>query len=610
MRFQHEMPFGAAVQRDGGVRFGLWAPAHDRVALALEGQDDTLSMTAAGDGWFELTTAAAGAGSRYRFVLPDGLRVADPASRYQPHDVHGPSEVIDPRAYHWACGGWKGRPWHEAVVYELHTGAFTEAGTFDGVRHKLDHLAKLGVTTIELMPIAEFPGQRNWGYDGVLLFAPDAVYGPPDTLKRLVDAAHERGLMVMLDVVYNHFGPDGNYLHAYAKPFFDDSRHTPWGAAIAMGLRTVRDFFIHNALYWLNEYRFDGLRFDAVDQITDAGEQHFLEELALTIRRTVDADRQIHLVLENDHNTARYLERDGDGRPRLFTAQWNDDYHHVAHVLLTGEDRSYYSDYQEAPVRQLARALTGGFVYQGEKSGHRGGRARGESSSHLPPGAFVNFLQNHDQVGNRAFGERLSQISAPGALSAMKTLLLLAPNPPLLFMGEEWDSRQPFLFFCDFNEELAAAVREGRAREFAKFREYAAPELRGRIPDATRESTFRDSRLDWASLEEPRHMIGLAFTRKLLQLRRERLFPAGPATALGREEPSGSDAPDLLRIGWTLADGTGLTVLAKLGPGRVADVRLPPGDVLFSSRAEVEPGLAEGHLPGWTTVWFRRSAPR
>jgi malto-oligosyltrehalose trehalohydrolase len=601
MRFRHDMPFGAALQDDGSVRFRLWAPACEQVSLVLEDSGESLPMAPEGDGWFALTTDAAGAGTRYRFVLPDGLRVADPASRFQPRDVHGPSEVVDPHAYDWACRTWRGRPWHEAVIYELHVGAFSEAGSFDGARRRLDHLAELGVTTLELMPLAEFPGRRNWGYDGVLPYAPDAAYGEPEELKRLIDAAHERGLMVMLDVVYNHFGPDGNYLHAYAPQFFDDSRHTPWGAAIAIGRREVRDFFVHNALYWLEEYRFDGLRFDAVDQISDNGTPHFLEELALTIRGTITPDRHVHLVLENDRNTARYLERDEEGQPRLFTAQWNDDYHHIAHLLLTGEAHNYYRDYQDGPLRRLARVLGGGFAYQGEPSVHRGGRTRGEPSGHLPPGAFVNFLQNHDQIGNRAFGERLSAISAPGALEAMTALLLLAPSPPLLFMGEEWASSSPFLFFCDFPEPLAGSVRDGRRREFATACD-------GTIPDATEAGTFRQSRLDWDQLDEPRHARRLSLYRTLLRLRREVLFPAGPTPALGDVEPSGSAAEDLLRIGWTLGDGSRLTALAKLGPGRTSSVQRPAGALLFASRPGVDAGLADGHMPGWTTAWFRRNA--
>jgi maltooligosyltrehalose trehalohydrolase len=608
MRFSHAMPFGAELRPGAGVRFRLWAPAQKKVHLALEdGSGKTQWMERAEDGWFELVSKAAGHGTRYRFVLEDGLRVPDPASRYQPDDAHGPSQVVDPLAYDWLSGAWRGRPWHEAVVYELHIGAFTEAGTFDGVRRKLDHLAELGVTAIELMPIADFPGQRSWGYDGVLLYAPDAAYGTPDTLKRLVDEAHGRGLMVLLDVVYNHFGPDGNYLHAYAPQFFDERRHTPWGAAVNMAERSVRDFYVNNALYWLEEYRLDGLRLDAVDQIADETQPHILEEIADTIRARC-VDRHIHLVLENDRNTARYLERDADGAPRLFTAQWNDDYHHVAHHLLTGEDRSYYSDYQDAPVERLARALTSGFVYQGEASAHRGGRHRGEASGHLPPGAFVAFLQNHDQIGNRAFGERLSTIAPPYGLEAVIALTLLAPAPPLLFMGEEWGSDQPFLFFCDFHDELAVAVREGRRREFKRFREFEDPALRESIPDPNAEETFRRSRLDWNELGEAMHARRLTLYSTLLGLRLEVLSKAGGAPWPGMRETAGGSSPDVLRVGWTLADGSRLRLLTKLGPGRASAIARPPGRLLFASRPEAEAAIEAAQLPGWSTLCFHEDA--
>ena len=340
-----------------------------------------------------------------------------------------------------------------------------------GVIDKLDHLATLGVTAIELMPVADTPGRRNWGYDGVCLFAPQSAYGRPEELKALVDAAHGRGLMVFLDVVYNHFGPEGNYLHVYAPQFFTDRYHTPWGAAINFdgGFRPVRDFFIENALYWLEEYHLDGLRLDAVHAIRDNSTPDILVELAETVRRRVGTGRQVHLVLENDDNASRYLERDRDDRPRWYTAQWNDDAHHALHVLLTGEDAGYYGDYSDAPARHLGRTLAEGFAYQGEASPHRGGSPRGTPSKRLPATAFVPFLQNHDQVGNRAFGDRISTLADADAVRAAVAVLLLAPSPPLLFMGEEWAARQPFPFFCDFGPDLADKVREGRRREFARF---------------------------------------------------------------------------------------------------------------------------------------------
>ena len=344
----------------GGVRFRLWAPEAPVLALVLQGAqgEQILPMMRTHNDWFDIVARDAEPGCRYGFQLGDGLRVPDPASRYQPEDVHGLSEVIDPNAYLWKDEAWRGRPWAEAVIYELHVGTFTRAGTFRAAIEKFDHLAGLGVTAIELMPVADFPGRRNWGYDGVLPFAPDASYGRPEDLKALVDAAHARGLMVFLDVVYNHFGPEGNYLHRYAPQFFSERHRTPWGAAInfdGAGSRTVRDFFIHNALFWLEEYHFDGLRLDAVHAISDDARPDILEELATAVHAGPGRERHVHLVLENDHNAAHYLERDGAGRPRHYVAQWNDDVHHALHVIVTGEREGYYADYADAPLRHLGQ---------------------------------------------------------------------------------------------------------------------------------------------------------------------------------------------------------------------------------------------------------------
>src|SRR6266700_1693751 len=385
MKCAHAMPFGAEVRADGSVRFRLWAPAASRVDLVLErverGTSERLPMKRIEGGFLELVTPTACAGSRYRYRIDDRLDVPDPASRSNPDDPNGASEVVDPMAFEWNEGEWSGRPWHEAVVYELHVGAFTPGGSFRSAIEHLPYLTALGVTAIELMPIADFPGRCNWGYDGVLPFAPDASYGVPDELKRLIDAAHSRSLMVFLDVVYNHFGPEGNYLHTYAPQFFNPGHQTPWDAAINYDgeqSRTVRDFFIHNALYWLEEYRFDGLRLDAVDWIVDESSPDILVELASSVREGPGAERYIHLVLENDRNEAHYLGRDGERRPLHATAQWNDDIHHAAHVVVTGEVDGYYADYAARPLWYFARCLAEGFGYQGEPSPYRGNIARGE----------------------------------------------------------------------------------------------------------------------------------------------------------------------------------------------------------------------------------------
>ena len=461
MKRCHSMPFGAECEDDGRVRFRLWAPAARQVELSLAGDSKRTALDRRNNGWFELNTIEAKAGSQYYFRIDDEHEVPDPASRFQPQDVHGPSEVVAPHAFEWRDHAWQGRPWEEAVIYELHVGAFTASGTFSAACERLDYLADLGITAIELMPVADFPGKRNWGYDGVFSFAPDSVYGRPEDLKELVQSAHERGIMVFLDVVYNHFGPEGNYLNSYAPRFFTDRHKTPWGNAINFDgpeSRPVRDFFIHNALYWLIEYHFDGLRLDAVHAIVDDSTPDILTELAGTVRSAIAPDRHVHLILENDRNQSHYLRRTQHCQPREYTAQWNDDIHHVLHVLITGEHDGYYSDYADRPLDRLGRCLVEGFAYQGERSSYRHGQPRGESTAGLPPAAFVSFLQNHDQIGNRAFGERIVKLAESPAIRAAAAILLLAPSPPMLFMGEEFGAETPFLFFCDFENDLAEAV--------------------------------------------------------------------------------------------------------------------------------------------------------
>ena len=607
-RFAHPMPWGAELRPDGAVRFRLWAPSLPSLAVALGEDGPVLPMQEAGEGWYELVTDAAGAGTPYQFLLPDGLRVPDPASRGQQDDISGPSRVIDPRAYEWQQADWAGRPWEEAVWYELHVGCYSAEGSFDGLRRKLDHLADLGVAIVELMPIADFPGRRNWGYDGALLYAPDATYGRPEDLKRLIDEAHARGLMVFLDVVYNHFGPEGNFLGVYAKDFFNPDRHTPWGGAINYDLRPVRDYAIHNALYWLQEYRFDGLRLDAVDHIIDAGDEHLLKELARRVHETVGPDRHVHLVVENGNNEAHLLDRDAAGRPVYFSAQWNDDIHHCYHVLLTADSGGYYADYAEHTIEKFAKALCSGFVFQGEPWRYGGGKPRGEPSGHLPLTAFVGFIQNHDQIGNRAFGERIADMAPREAVETALAVHLLAPQVPLLFMGEEWGATQPFCFFTDFHDALADAVREGRRREFAKFPQFADPEARARIPDPNALSTFEISRLDWSALDDPAHRDRLELVRRLIRLRREAIVPRlrGLKGHAGESETLG---PGALRAAWTLGDGSRLTLLANFGAGPQEPVPCPEGEPLFETR----PGLladevGRGRLPGWSALWLLRPA--
>ncbi len=407
----NERHFGAKLTSDG-TTFRLWAPGAQRVDLLLGQQRHALAS--ARHGWFETNIPAAKAGTRYKFRIDDEIDVPDPASAFQPEDVFGPSEVIDHGSYTWRAADWRGRPWHETVLLEAHVGAFTREGTYKAMIDKLDHLVDTGITALELLPIADFAGHRNWGYDGVLWYAPDSAYGRPDDLKHLIDEAHLRGLMVFLDVVYNHFGPEGNYLGRYAPDFFTEAQ-TPWGSAIDYRVPQVRAFAIENALYWLDEYRFDGLRLDAVHAIAETGEIPMLNDLSLAAGQlAAETDRHIHLVLENDDNCVSLLDPVQDPPRGKYRAQWNDDYHHAWHVKLTGEKQGYYRDYQRAPLADIARCLGSGFAYQGEASEHRGGKPRGEKSNELAPTAFVNFLQNHDQIGNRPFGDRLEALAKRG----------------------------------------------------------------------------------------------------------------------------------------------------------------------------------------------------
>jgi maltooligosyltrehalose trehalohydrolase len=544
MHYAHPLPFGATLLPDGQTRFRLWAPSSESVSLDLEGQG-SLPMQARDGGWHELVVAAP-PGTKYRYRLQDGLAVPDPASRLQAPDVHDPSMVVDPAGYDWRNSNWQGRPWHEAVVYEVHAGVM---GGFSGIRQRLPELRRLGVTAIEIMPIADFPGGRNWGYDGVLPFAPDTAYGTPDELKALVDEAHGLGLMVMLDVVYNHFGPDGAYLHAYSKPFFREDIHTPWGAAIDFRRPEVCDYFIQNALYWIMEYRFDGLRFDAVHAISEEG---FLRDLAHTIRAAAEPGRNVHLVLEHENNRAALLRTGPDAEG--FDAQWADDFHHCMHVLLTGESEGYYEDFQDATAL-LADCLANGFAYQGQVSPHLG-RPRGEPSGHLATTAFVVCLQNHDQIGNRAMGERLTVLADPQALRAATALLLLSPFVPMLFMGEEYAARNPFLFFTSHNEDLAKLVREGRRAEFKHFAAFQDEERRKAIPDPNAPSTFDASVFDKA---DP---AMFDFVQGLLALREKHVMPGIPGCRSLDVDVLG---PGALRAEWRLGTGRTLAITLNLG---------------------------------------------
>ena len=582
----NERSFGPRLT-SAGASFRLWAPAAKRVDVLLEKPHP---LRRADDGWFSADIVGVKAGARYKFRIDDEIDVPDPASAFQPDDVSGAGEVIDHAAYAWRAADWRGRPWQEAAVIETHVGTFTPEGSYRAMIGKLDHLVQTGITALELMPLADFPGKRNWGYDGVLWYAPDSVYGRPDDLKVLIDEAHLRGLMVFLDVVYNHFGPDGNYLGRYAPAFFTDAQ-TPWGSAIDYRVQQVRDFAIENALYWLREYRFDGLRLDAVHAIPEQGEISMLGDLSRAVGDfAAETGRHIHLMLENDDNAARLLDASEDPPRGKYRAQWNDDYHHAWHVLLTGETHGYYGDYRRAPLEDIARALGSGFVYQGEASAHRGGQLRGDPSGALAPTAFVNFLQNHDQIGNRALGDRLERNADPRAIEAALAMTLLAPMVPMLFMGEEWGCKTPFPFFCDFQGDLAEAVRQGRRKEFAG----AYAKYGDEIPDPLDASTVQGAVLDWSGLDAESGRKRLKLVQELLTIRRSKIVPrlAGACFGEARANENG-----ILTANWRMGDNSTLSLIANLSD---RDASLAAGEIKGTLIWGTELGQT---IPPWSASW-------
>ncbi|MGN6415544.1 malto-oligosyltrehalose trehalohydrolase [Flexivirga sp.] len=495
--------------------FAVWAPnAHDTVELALG--DRRLPMRRDGQ-WWRLA-AVATPGRRYAFRLDGGPERPDPRSLAQPDGPHGRSAVVDLDAHDWQDSEWRGRALDGAVVYELHIGTFTAEGTFDAAVEKLDHFAALGVSLVEVMPVAAFPGDRGWGYDGVAPYAVHEAYGGAAACQRFVDACHQRGLGVLLDVVYNHLGPSGNYLPEFG-PYFTDHYSTPWGTAINLDGRDsdeVRDYFIDNALMWLRDFHFDGLRLDAVHELHDGRAEHFLEELARrTDELSAQLGRPLTLIAESDRNDPRTVApRDDHGAGLGLTGQWSDDIHHALHVVFTGETQGYYSDFADPSA--LEKVLRTPFFHDGTWSSFRGRHhGRPVDPTRTPPWRFVASLQTHDQVGNRATGERLSQLVGPGRLAAAAAVLLTSPYTPMLFMGEEWGASTPWQYFTDHQErELAQAVSEGRRREFAEHGWSAD------VPDPQAVSTFRDSTLDWSEITEGDHARLLEWYAALLRLRR------------------------------------------------------------------------------------------
>lgn len=522
-----ELSPGAFLLGSRRAGFRVWAPFAAAVELHLTAPvENRLPMTPAGEGWFHAIVNGIEPGARYLYRLDDGVEFPDPASRSQPDGVHAASELVED-AFDWTDSGWRGVSLAGSIFYELHVGTYTPEGTFDAAIAHFDYLASLGITTIEVMPVAQFPGSRNWGYDGVYPFAVQNSYGGLGGFKRFIDAAHRHGLAVVLDVVYNHLGPEGNYFGRFG-PYFTDRYHTPWGLAInfdGANSRAVRNFVIGNAVRWVTEFHLDGLRLDAVHAIFDNSPKHILEEMAEAVHQAAHRlGRAIHVIAESDLNEPRLVESPSDGGYGL-DAQWSDDFHHALHTLLTGERSGYYRDFGSAA--DLTRALNEGFVYAGQHSAHRG-RIHGKSAAHIPPGRLVVCAQNHDQVGNRMLGDRFGSLLPFEMQKLAAGVVLLSPYLPLLFMGEEWGETAPFLYFVSHSDpDLIEAVRQGRRREFASF------SWQGEVPDPQAESTFVRSRINHSLREGNQHGVLLDLVRELIALR-QRL------PAISRRDPGGA----------------------------------------------------------------------
>ncbi len=594
--------FGPQMRREGGVVFRLFAPAAEQVRLAVgehaADAREPVEMRACDGGWHELAVPDAGGGTRYQFVLPDGTRVPDPASRCAPLGVHGPSEVVNPQ-FAWKDAEWRGRAWREAVLYELHVGTFTQEGTFRAAAEKLDFLEELGVTAIELMCICAFAGERSWGYDGVQWFAPDATYGRPEDLKAFVDAAHARGMMVLLDVVYNHFGPEGNYIPLYFPQIFSKEHTTAWGPGLSFdgaGCREVREFVVENAVFWVEEFHVDGLRVDASHALIDDSPKHILDEISERVQAAA-GERQVHLILENEKAIGRLLKRDVKGRT-LYRAQWNHAVDHIIGLAMTG-DCDAANEQQQHDTEELARALAEGF-FAGDVS------CSAEDSTTIPPTAFVDFTQTHDLVGNRVFGERLCELATPEAVRAASAVVLMLPQIPMLFMGQEWAATSPFPFFSDFGGELAEAVRRGRCAQL-KRESNADDATLARAPDPQAESTFFSAKLCWEELDDPAHREKVDWCRQVLAARRERIIPLlnGMTERCGRY--------DVLGVGqfvceWTVRESGMLRLMANLcRSGSGAFGPCDRDEVLWLQGRQAE----DGGLAPWTVRWsFRRTPER
>jgi maltooligosyltrehalose trehalohydrolase len=519
----HWKPSLGAWLENQSAHFRLWAPEARSIDLILESTEvssSPLPLKSSGDGYFIGVFPENAAGTRYRFCIDGDRTLPDPASRSQPEGVHGPSEVVDPSQFDWTDDNWTGLEMERLILYELHVGTFSPEGTFDGVRKKLGHLRDLGVTAIELMPVADFPGNRGWGYDGVDLFAPARCYGKPDDFRQLVDDAHAMNIGVFLDVVYNHLGPEGAYLGAFSPYYFSPRHQSPWGDAVNLDdkhCQPVRDFFIENALHWIHEYHIDGLRLDATHALVDDSPTHFLQELSERVHASLPKERKVHLIAEDDRNEKKLIQPADQGGYGL-DAVWADDFHHQVRRMLAGDDDGYFKDFT-GTAADLAQTIREGWFYTGQDSAFRKA-PRGTKTKGILPHQFVHCIQNHDQVGNRALGDRLNSKIDPTVFRAVSALLLLSPATPLIFMGQEWAASTPFCYFTDHPEALGKAVTEGRRNEFRHFKAFSNPKSRRTIPDPQALSTFLNCKLNWDECNGDYHAGTLRLYRELLNLRK------------------------------------------------------------------------------------------